>query len=60
MHNVVITFLRMPEDIQSDSDEYWNTSAKQVIWMLSGILYFIIERRIEVVTSRYYGNKIFG
>ena len=26
--NVVITFLRMPEDIQNDSDEYWNISAK--------------------------------
>ncbi|CAH3194902.1 unnamed protein product, partial [Porites evermanni] len=26
--NVVITLLRMPEDIQNDSDEYWNISAK--------------------------------
>ena len=26
--NVVITLLRMPEDVQNDSDEYWNISAK--------------------------------
>ena len=26
--NVVVTFLRIPEDVQSNSDEYWNISAK--------------------------------
>ena len=26
--NVVITLLRMPEDMRNDSDEYWNISAK--------------------------------
>ena len=26
--NVVITLLRMPENVQNDSDEYWNISAK--------------------------------
>ena len=26
--NVVITLLHMPEDVQNDSDEYWNISAK--------------------------------